>query len=77
LFEQAFAITVHKSQGSEYENILIALPQDGGNRLLTKEIVYTALTRARRSAVIYGSRDILSEAVSRRIERQSGLRLWV
>ncbi|HPM42301.1 MAG TPA: exodeoxyribonuclease V subunit alpha, partial [Candidatus Omnitrophota bacterium] len=76
LSERAFAITVHKSQGSEYENILVALPQDGANRLLTKEIVYTALTRARRSAVLYGSRDILGKAAGRRIERQSGMKMW-
>lgn len=76
LSEAAFAITVHKSQGSEYDNVLLALPPDGKNRLLTKEIIYTALTRARQSVVVYGSRDILRAAIGRRIERQSGLRLW-
>lgn len=75
-WEPAFAITVHKSQGSEYDSVLLALPQDASNRLQSKEIVYTALTRARYFAAIYGSRDVLRAAVSRRVERQSGLKLW-
>jgi len=68
----AFAMTVHKSQGSEYERVLFTLPfQD--TPLLTREIVYTALTRARRCALIHGSRDLLTKGVSRRAERVTGL----
>lgn len=75
-FETAFAITVHKSQGSEYDSVLIVLPQDETNRLLSKEIIYTALTRTRHSAVICGSRKVLAAAIGRKINRQSGIRLW-
>lgn len=75
-FEPAFAITVHKSQGSEYDNVLLALPSDEKSRLLSKEIVYTGLTRARYSVLIYGRKDVLRSAISRRIERESGITLW-
>lgn len=75
-FETAFAITIHKSQGSEYDSVFLVLPQDEKNRLLSKEIIYTGLTRARHSAVIYGSRSVLGAAIARKIERQSGIKLW-
>ena len=72
--ESAFAMTVHKSQGSEYDQVLVALPE-AGNRLLTKETLYTAITRARDFAGICGAPEVFLEAVSRRIERESGLAL--
>ncbi|MBN1526501.1 MAG: exodeoxyribonuclease V subunit alpha [Candidatus Omnitrophica bacterium] len=74
--ELAFAITVHKSQGSEYDNVLVALPPDEGARQLTKEIIYTALTRSRYLAAIYGSKAVLRKAISGKIERESGIRFW-
>jgi len=73
-WDWAWAITVHKSQGSEYGRVLLII-DEAHERLLTREIVYTGLTRARHSAVIYGKRDVVRAAVSRRIKRDSGLRL--
>jgi exodeoxyribonuclease V alpha subunit len=70
--ETAFAMTVHKSQGSEYDYALVVLPE-AGNRLLYKETLYTALTRARLFAGIYGPRETFLEAVSRKVVRESGL----
>lgn len=72
--ELAFAMTVHKSQGSEFDNILIVLPEKGGDALLTREIIYTGLTRARTRAFIYGKESVLNRAVSRKIERMSGFK---
>jgi exodeoxyribonuclease V alpha subunit len=72
--ESAFAMTVHKSQGSEYDQVLVALPE-AGNRLLTKETLYTAITRARDFAGICGTPDVFLESVSRKIDRESGLAL--
>lgn len=73
----AFAITVHKSQGSEYEHVMLVLPAAAENnrtqRLLTREIVYTAITRARESVQINSSREVLLAACLRRVERDSGL----
>jgi exodeoxyribonuclease V alpha subunit len=71
--EPAFAVTVHKSQGSECDEALIVLPE-AGHRLLSREILYTAVTRARRSARIFASEAALREAVRRRLSRPSGLR---
>ena len=60
-YEYAFAITVHKCQGSEYEDILLILPNDMDNRLLKKELLYTGITRAKKSATICSTRDVLKE----------------
>lgn len=68
-----FALTVHKSQGSEYANMMLVLPPKGAKRLLTKELIYTAVTRAKSSAIICAAPDVLRQAVGRRIERESGV----
>jgi exodeoxyribonuclease V alpha subunit len=70
--ETAFAMTVHKSQGSEYDQVLLVLPE-AGNRLLFKETLYTALTRARYFAGIYGPQATFLEAVAKKVVRDSGL----
>jgi len=75
--EPAFAITVHKSQGSEYEQALLVLPDEPSHRMLTREIVYTGLTRARELALIYGRREALEAAIANKTQRESGVfRLW-
>ncbi len=75
--ETAYAITIHKSQGSEFEQVLLLLP-DTDLRILSRELVYTAVTRARRRLILHGDRKILARAVRRRAVRHSGLRqrLW-
>jgi exodeoxyribonuclease V alpha subunit len=73
--ELGFALTVHKSQGSEYAQVLLVLPPQGARRLLTKEIVYTGITRAKQLAVIASTKEALQFAISRRIERDTGLSL--
>jgi exodeoxyribonuclease V alpha subunit len=75
--ETVYAMTVHKSQGSEYREVLLLLP-DRDSPLLTRELIYTGITRARERAAIWGPESVFRTAVSRRIERRSGLRdaLW-
>jgi exodeoxyribonuclease V alpha subunit len=68
----AFAMTVHKAQGSEFDHVALVLP-DADLPLLTRELVYTAITRARRSVTIVGPADLLARAVSRVTERHSGI----
>lgn len=68
----AFAITVHKSQGSEYERTLLCLPEKDG-ALCSREIVYTALTRASKHVIIWGTQTVLQNAVERRMIRTSFL----
>jgi exodeoxyribonuclease V alpha subunit len=74
-WEFAFAMTVHKSQGSEFDDVLLVLPDDENHRLLTREIVYTGITRAKKRVLLYGSQAALNTALQRKIKRQSGL-MW-
>lgn len=75
--ETAFAMTIHKSQGSEFNEVVVLLPA-GISPLLSRELVYTAVTRARSKVTIFGDADIVAHAVTRKIERASGLReaIW-
>lgn len=75
--ETAYATTVHKSQGSEADEILLILP-DQLTPVMTRELVYTGLTRARSRVEIWGSAEVFAAAVSRCLTRSSGLRdaLW-
>ncbi|MEM6532236.1 MAG: exodeoxyribonuclease V subunit alpha [Myxococcota bacterium] len=70
--EDAFALTVHQSQGSEFDSVSIVLAGDS-SALATRELLFTALTRARRSVVLYGSGDQLAAAVDRKTFRASGM----
>jgi exodeoxyribonuclease V alpha subunit len=71
--EPAFAMTVHKSQGSEFDHVLLVLP-DKDNPLLTRELVYTGLTRARARVEVWFQESVLRAAVARNVQRGSGLR---
>jgi exodeoxyribonuclease V alpha subunit len=71
--EPAFAMTVHKSQGTEAERIALVLA-DRQSALDRREVIYTALTRAKRGAWIYGDPDLLTAACDRRMERKTTLR---
>ena len=75
--ETAYAMTVHKSQGSEFEHVLFVLP-GRDYPVLTRELLYTGITRAKKSVSIWGTESVLRTSVSKRIERTSGLRdaLW-
>ncbi|MFD2113262.1 exodeoxyribonuclease V subunit alpha [Thiorhodococcus fuscus] len=73
--ETVFAMTVHKSQGSEFIHTALILP-DTPNPVLTRELVYTGITRARKTFTLLYSQDhVLADALSRRVERVSGLAL--
>jgi exodeoxyribonuclease V alpha subunit len=71
--ETVFAMTVHKSQGSEFDHVLIYLP-DAPSPLLSRELLYTAVTRARQRVVLMGSEASIRQAVNTRSYRWSGLR---
>ncbi len=75
--ETCFAMTVHKAQGSEFDRVVVLLP-DRDSPVLTRELVYTAVTRARQSVDLWSPREVLSRAIGRRVKRSSGLRdaLW-
>ncbi len=70
--ETVFAMTVHKSQGSEFDEVIVVLPEED-NKILSRELIYTAVTRARTNVKIVAQPDIFRNALSRNIERFSGL----
>ncbi len=70
--DTVYAMTIHKSQGSEFEAVYLLLPQ-GQSRVLTRELLYTAVTRARRVLEAYGSREAWQAGVRNRIQRYSGI----
>jgi len=74
LHEGAFAITIHKSQGSEYERAAVLLPPDSENRILSRQLLYTAVSRARRGIELWSTPAALETALRRPIARQGGLR---
>ncbi len=71
--ETAFAMTIHKSQGSEFAHTVVVLP-DGAGEMLTRELVYTGITRARTHFSLVEARPgLLEDAVGKRVQRASGL----
>jgi exodeoxyribonuclease V alpha subunit len=75
--ETSFAMTVHKSQGSEFDRVLLVMP-DRDTPLATRELLYTGLTRARRHVELWSDDAVLTKTIERRTQRASGLRdaLW-
>ena len=73
----AYAITIHKSQGSEFERVLLLLPEEE-SRVLSRELLYTGITRARSRLILCADQKILSLAVARHTRRHSGLaeKIW-
>ncbi len=70
--ETAFATTVHKAQGSEFDRVLLMLPAKA-NRVVTRELLYTAVTRSRSGATIIGGADVVRTAIVSPTRRYSGL----
>jgi len=70
--ESAFALTVHKSQGSEFERVFFALPESGA-RVISRELLYTGLTRCRREVTLWASEPVLRDGINRKAQRWSGL----
>ena len=75
--ETVYAMTIHKSQGSQFDTAAVLLP-DPTSQILTRELLYTAVTRAREHLVLVGPEETVRRAVARPVARASGLqwRLW-
>ncbi len=71
--ETVFAMTVHKSQGSEFDEILLVLP-DSENESITRELLYTGITRTRKTVTIWTEEEIFKKTVQKSSERNSGLK---
>jgi exodeoxyribonuclease V alpha subunit len=72
-YETAFAMTIHKSQGSEFDQVIVILPEGTSNALLTRELLYTGITRARTSITIQGEMDTIRHSVESCVQRISGI----
>lgn len=70
--ETAFAMTIHKSQGSEFERVAIVLPEQS-SRVLSRELIYTGVTRARHQAWLYAPWQVIASAIVRPTQRDGGL----
>jgi exodeoxyribonuclease V alpha subunit len=75
--ETVYAMTIHKSQGSQFDTVAVLLPAPS-SRILTRELLYTAVTRARRELILVGTEETVRRAVQRPVARASGLRerIW-
>jgi exodeoxyribonuclease V alpha subunit len=71
--ETVFAMTIHKSQGSEFKKVMVVLPDTDDNPLLTRELLYTGITRAIESCIIRGSEECLKVGINKQVERISGI----
>lgn len=71
-FSDAFALSVHKAQGSEFDEVLIVLPEEDAT-ILTRELLYTAASRARKRVRLVGPKQVIAAALERRAQRYSGL----
>ena len=77
-YDDAFAITIHKSQGSEYKKIAVVYPKEESENneqtIFTRELLYTAITRAKNECLIYGGEEVLLKSCERQIHRASGIK---
>ena len=69
----AHAISIHKSQGSEYDHVLIAIPENSENKILTNQLLYTAITRAKSSVTLWASDAIINEIINTKAQRMTFL----
>lgn len=71
--DTVFAMTIHKSQGSEFNEVLVVLPDVEEMPLLTRELLYTAVTRAREKVIIQAKENVILKTVEKRVQRGSGI----
>lgn len=72
-YQTAWALTVHKSQGSEFDQVHLVLPAEP-HPLVTRELIYTGITRGRKRVTLWSNPDVLTQGISQRMIRTSGLK---
>lgn len=72
-YSTAYAMSIHKSQGSEFENVIVVLNDAGKDNFLTRELVYTALTRAKNRVLLISEKEMLINSVKNKVNRISGI----
>ncbi|GAA6206486.1 exodeoxyribonuclease V subunit alpha [Thalassotalea sp. SU-HH00458] len=76
-FETVYAMTIHKTQGSEFEHVALLLPTNTDNQLLTRELLYTGITRAKAKITIQSNKAVWYQGVESQVSRYSGIQLHV
>jgi exodeoxyribonuclease V alpha subunit len=71
--ETVFAMTIHKSQGSEFDQVLVLLPEGTDTPILTRELLYTGVTRAKKKVLLQAGIDTLLHTTEQRVRRISGV----
>jgi len=71
--ETVFAMTIHKSQGSEFNQVLVSLPAADNVSILTRELLYTGVTRAKKKVFVQGTENVILHAVHEKVNRASGI----
>ena len=71
--ETVYAMTIHKSQGSEFDRVLVVLPKGENMAILTRELLYTAVTRAKQTVVVQGTETLVLQAADAIVQRGSGI----
>ncbi len=74
-FDCVYAMTIHKTQGSEFEHVAMVLPKNSNNQLLSRELLYTGITRAKKLLTIASSKQSWQQGVAKAVKRNSGLTL--
>jgi len=72
-YETVFAMTIHKSQGSEFDHVVVLLPEKQARKLLTRELLYTAVTRAKKKVLVQTTPESLEHCLHNVVSRASGL----
>jgi len=72
-YDTVFAMTIHKSQGSEFDEVVVILPEKRAKKLLTRELLYTAVTRARKRVLIQSTEEVLKQCITQKVSRASGI----
>ncbi len=71
--ETVFAMTVHKSQGSEFNKVLLVMPKSEDVPILTRELLYTGITRAKESLILQGTKEVIKKSAKAQVRRASGI----
>jgi exodeoxyribonuclease V alpha subunit len=74
--ETVYAMTIHKTQGSEFEHVVMVLPEQTDNKLLSRELMYTAITRAKKKLSIATLANVWRQGVTTKTTRYSGVDLY-
>ena len=66
-------MTIHKSQGSEYDSVILVLPSSAESKILSKELIYTGVTRAKNALLIYAKKEVFKTGIENEVMRASGM----